>query len=240
MRDVRTLTETAEREQAPSAKALASYITLTSTTNALHTQYEVARGRPLVAEFHVAVLLVQHVPALNLGSAEPHVHIIVPGPRAITPYSTFGQPVAALSGDKGRDLVLARLATLVADNKGVSADLAWMLGEIGRVGLTHSLDRAPIAAALRVDREVIATLIATGEVPDPRSAINERAAAFVLNIVVRLEVRCGGDSIAIDSALDRPSPSSPVVRLPKRCSPPPTWPPSRPSATPPASCRCPR
>lgn len=117
LRDPRTLIETAEREQAPSAKALASYITLTSTTNALHTQYEVARevGRWLVAEFQVAVLLVQHVPSLNLGSAEPHVHIIVPGPRAITPYSTFGQPVAALSGDKGRDFVLARLATLVAD-----------------------------------------------------------------------------------------------------------------------------
>lgn len=88
----------------------------------------------------------------------------------------------------------------------MSADLAWTLAEVGRVAFTHALDPTPIAAALRVDHDVIATLIETGELPDALPAIDQRVAAFVLNIVVRLEVRCGGDSTSIDSALGRPSP----------------------------------
>lgn len=117
LRDPRVLIETAEREQAQATKALAAYITFTSATTALHAQYEVAReiARWLVTEFQVAVLLVQHVPTCNEGTAQPHVHVIVPGPRVTTTYSTFGQPVSALAGDKGRDLVLAKLALIVAD-----------------------------------------------------------------------------------------------------------------------------
>lgn len=115
LRDPRVLIEAAEREQASAAKALASYVTLTSTPATLHGQFEVARrvGQRLVARFHVAALLVQHVPALNGGSAQPHVHLLIPGPRRLTPWSGFGAPVAQLGGDKGRDLVLSLLADAV-------------------------------------------------------------------------------------------------------------------------------
>ena len=111
LRDPRVLIESAE-QQPVTAKALASYITLTSTPATLHGQFEVARrtAQMLVARFDVAALLVQHVPALNGGSAQPHVHLIIPGPRRLTPWSGYGAPVAELAGDKGRDLVLSLLA----------------------------------------------------------------------------------------------------------------------------------
>lgn len=115
--DPRALIEAAEREQIPHAKAQAAYITLTSAPPTLHRQFEVARslaGR-LVDCFDTAALLVQHVPSHNGGSALPHVHLIVPGPRAITPYSTFGRPIAELARDKGRYLVLEHLAAIVAE-----------------------------------------------------------------------------------------------------------------------------
>ncbi len=113
--DPRNLIELAERSQLADAKAQAAYITLTSAPVALHAQYEVARllGRWLVERFDIAVLLVQHVPARSGGSAAPHVHMIIPGPRVLTPYSLFGRPVAELARDKGRELVLERLATIV-------------------------------------------------------------------------------------------------------------------------------
>lgn len=115
LRDPRALIEAAEREQVPAAKALASYVTLTSTPATLHGQFEVARrvGQMLVSRFGVAVLLVQHLPALNGGSAQPHVHFLIPGPRRLTPWSGFGAPVAELGGDKGRDLVLSLLTEAV-------------------------------------------------------------------------------------------------------------------------------
>lgn len=116
LRDPRVLIESAEQQQPATAKALASYLTLTSAPATLHGQFEVARriGQMLVARFDVAALLVQHVPSLNGGSAQPHVHLVIPGPRRLTPWSGYGAPVAELTGDKGRDLVLSLLAEVVA------------------------------------------------------------------------------------------------------------------------------
>lgn len=117
LRDPQTLIETAERECLSEAKAHACYITLTSEPSTLHGQFEAARalGWWLVESFDVAVMLIQHVPSLNGNSAAPHVHMIVPGPRAITRYGSFGRPIAELARDKGRDLVLDRLAAIVGD-----------------------------------------------------------------------------------------------------------------------------
>lgn len=78
----------------------------------------------------------------------------------------------------------------------------WSLQEIGRLAFAHRLDPDPLAAALGLDAVAMAKLIATGEVPD---ALPCPAAAWVLNILVRLEVRCGGDSSAIAAAMHRPS-----------------------------------
>ena len=116
--DPRMLAETAAREQIANATALATYVTLTSSPTKLHRQWEMAReiGRRLVATFDVAVLLVQHVPSKNGGTAQPHVHMIIPGPRAITPYGCFGKAIAELARDKGRELILESLTAIVGEN----------------------------------------------------------------------------------------------------------------------------
>lgn len=115
LRDPRVLIESAEQQQPATAKALASYVTLTATPTTLHGQFEIARrtGQMLVARFDVAALLVQHVPSLNGGSAQPHVHLVIPGPRRLTPWSGYGAPVGELSGDKRRDLILSLLAQVI-------------------------------------------------------------------------------------------------------------------------------
>lgn len=114
LRDPQTLIEMAERDRMPDAKAQATYITLTWVPTTLHSQFELARGvgRWLVDIYDVAVLLIQHVPALNGGSAPPHVHMVIPGPRAITPYSSFGRPVADLARDAGWQRVLDCLSVM--------------------------------------------------------------------------------------------------------------------------------
>lgn len=88
----------------------------------------------------------------------------------------------------------------------MSAPLLRTLDEIGRLGLTHTLDPAPLAAALGVESIDVGKLIDTGCVSDTLLMTNEAAAAYLLGILVRLEVRCRGDSVAIRTALDRPSP----------------------------------
>ena len=115
--DPRVLCEAAETEHPPTGEALATYVTLTWTPARLHLQYEVGRAiaRWLTDEFGVAVLLVQHVPARNGGTAQPHIHLIVPGPRRIMPWGGFGDYVKPLCRDGGRQLVVDRLAGLVEE-----------------------------------------------------------------------------------------------------------------------------
>lgn len=115
--DPRTLVETAETEHPPGGEALATYVTLTWTPARLHLQYEVGRrvARWLADEFDLAVLLVQHVPARNANTAQPHVHLIVPGPRRIMPWGGYGDFVKPLCRDGGRRLVVDRLARVVEE-----------------------------------------------------------------------------------------------------------------------------
>ncbi len=77
----------------------------------------------------------------------------------------------------------------------------WSLQEIGRIAFTHDLDPDPLAVALGLDPVGMASLISAGDMP----ALPCLAAPAVLNILIRLEVRCGGDSRAIRTAMDRPS-----------------------------------
>lgn len=87
----------------------------------------------------------------------------------------------------------------------MSPDLHWTLQEIGRLAFSHRLDPAPLAAALGLDADVAVRLIATGQLPELPTRLSSQTAAWVLNVLVRLEVRCGGDSAAIAAALERPS-----------------------------------
>lgn len=88
----------------------------------------------------------------------------------------------------------------------MSPRLARTLDEIGRLGLTHALDPAPLAAALSVEPVDVGDLIDTGRVSEALLAVNDGVADYLLGILVRLEVRCRGDCTAIRAALDRPSP----------------------------------
>ncbi|MDJ0277314.1 hypothetical protein QLH51_10965 [Sphingomonas sp. 2R-10] len=117
LRDPRMLIEAAEREKPADAKALAAYVTLTSSPDRLHAAWEIGRtlAKRVVDDHDVAALLVQHVPSLAGGSARPHLHLVIPGPRRITRFSMFSTLVGDLAGDRGRDLVLKLLAGTVEE-----------------------------------------------------------------------------------------------------------------------------
>lgn len=89
----------------------------------------------------------------------------------------------------------------------MSADPHAILDDIGRVGLTHALDPAPLAAGLGIETRRVERLIATGAMSGPMQALDAEAATYVLNILVRLETRCRGDSTAIRIAMIRPCPA---------------------------------
>ena len=114
--DPRTLIEMVEAQHPPAGEALATYVTLTWAPTRLHAAFE--RGRALARwlndEFGVAVLLVQHVPALNASSAPHHLHAIIPGPRRLAPWGGYAEYVKPLCRDGGRQLVVDQLARLIA------------------------------------------------------------------------------------------------------------------------------
>jgi|SRR5690242_2791053 len=85
--------------------ALLTYITITYEPRRLHEQYELVRAYAmahLVQDLGNAVLAVQHAPERAGYDTPPHVHLLVrkANSRGIAP------PVAALSCDKGRKLVV--------------------------------------------------------------------------------------------------------------------------------------
>ncbi len=114
--DPRTLVEIADAQHPPSGEALATYVTLTWTPARLHAAFERGRAvaRWLADEFGVAVLLIQHVPALNASTAPHHLHLIVPGPRRLAPWGGFAEYVKPLCRDGGRQIIVDQLARLIA------------------------------------------------------------------------------------------------------------------------------
>ncbi|MGN6277692.1 MAG: hypothetical protein ACTHM8_03090 [Sphingomonas sp.] len=84
---------------------LLTYVTITFDTPRLHEQYELVRAYTvahLVRELGNAVLVVQHAPHRAGYDTPPHVHLLV---RKVTSLG-IAPPVAALSSDKGRKLVV--------------------------------------------------------------------------------------------------------------------------------------
>ena len=86
----------------------------------------------------------------------------------------------------------------------MSASLRWTIAEIGRILYTHALDPAPVAVALSVAPAMFDGCDGDDVHADAGPAVNERGAALVLNILVRVETRCCGDTVAIAAALMRP------------------------------------
>lgn len=105
--DPRILMETVDAEVPVKAKALLAYLTFTFPTPRLHEQYELVRDftrRLIVDPFEVAALLVQHAPHRAGSASPPHVHVLIAGPRRLTPLG-FGEWVMPLATDKAHALV---------------------------------------------------------------------------------------------------------------------------------------
>ena len=116
LRDPETLIRRAEAELPNEPKGLACYVTLTCAPDRLHAQFEIARqvARDLVDRFAVAVLIIQHVPSKAGNGNAPHCHLVIPGPRGLTPWSGFDVYVSPLSSDAGRDIVVDSLLNALA------------------------------------------------------------------------------------------------------------------------------
>jgi len=105
--DPHILMETVDAELPVKAKALLAYLTFTFSTPRLHEQYELVRDftrRWIVDPFEVAALLVQHAPHRAGSASPPHVHVLIAGPRRLTPLG-FGEWVMPLATDKAHALV---------------------------------------------------------------------------------------------------------------------------------------
>ena len=112
-----TLFEAVDAEHPTNGKALLAYATLTWRPQRLHRQWELGRtlAQEWTREHGVAVLLVQHVPARMASGNDPHLHLMVAGPRRIEPWGGFGSYVAPLLGDGLWAPTRERFHALLAD-----------------------------------------------------------------------------------------------------------------------------
>ncbi len=81
--------------------------------------------------------------------------------------------------------------------------MSWDVAEIGRLLHTHPLDAGLAAGGLALPLEA-AEVLKRGDTDDAVAVCPARA-ALLLNILVRLEVRCGHDGAALRAALERPA-----------------------------------
>lgn len=103
--DPRTLMEEIDAAAPGPKPTLLTYVTITFDTPRLHEQYELVRAyvmAHLVYGLGNAVLAVQHAPHLAGYDTPPHVHLLA---RRVSSLG-IAPPVAALSSDKGRKLVV--------------------------------------------------------------------------------------------------------------------------------------
>lgn len=86
----------------------------------------------------------------------------------------------------------------------MSALRTWEAAELGRLLYTHRLDPALAAAALGFGEAQVRTLcgghVGAGDIPPER----HEHVALMLNVLIRIELRCGHDSVAVAAALERP------------------------------------
>lgn len=105
--DPRFLMETVDAELPVKAKALLAYFTFTFLTPRLHEKYELVRDftrRLIIDSFEVAALLVEQAPHRAGSGNLPHVHVLIAGPRRLTPLG-FSEWVTPLATDKAHALV---------------------------------------------------------------------------------------------------------------------------------------
>ena len=103
----RVLMEEVDASHSHHGKSLLAYLTFTFPCGRLHHQWQLVRTfvqRSLVELFEVGVLLVQHAPGRAGFPTDPHVHVLVAGPRRLTPLG-FGEWLPPLMNDKAHSLV---------------------------------------------------------------------------------------------------------------------------------------
>ncbi len=112
--DPRTLMEAIDAAALGPKPTLLTYITITFDTPRLHDQYELVRGYALAHLVHGlgnAVLAVQHAPHRAGFDTPPHVHLLA---RRVSSLG-IAPPLAALSSDRGRKLVVDAFTAFRAD-----------------------------------------------------------------------------------------------------------------------------
>ncbi|WP_375429471.1 hypothetical protein [uncultured Sphingomonas sp.] len=82
------------------------------------------------------------------------------------------------------------------------SSVGWTLAELGRLLYTHGLAPTLVAKAVGLDQNDVARLM-IGEGLSLDALADGARAAFVLNVLVRVEVRCCHDTVAIRAALER-------------------------------------
>ena len=84
------------------------------------------------------------------------------------------------------------------------AALPWEVAEIGRLLHTHRLDARLAAGGLGIG-PAEAERLTRGDIGGAFPVVCPARAALLLNILVRLELRCGHDGAALRAALERPA-----------------------------------
>lgn len=83
--------------------------------------------------------------------------------------------------------------------------IAWEVAEIGRLLHAHPLDPILACSALALSASEAERLVAARGIATASFVMPEHA-ALLLNILVRLEIRCRHDSCALAAAVERPAP----------------------------------
>ena len=80
----------------------------------------------------------------------------------------------------------------------------WTLAEVGRLLWAHGLDPALAAGALGMTVDEAHQIVAGEPLVVAITEERRTRAALLLNVLTRVELRCGHDTVAIRTALDRP------------------------------------
>ncbi|NYD91613.1 hypothetical protein [Sphingomonas melonis] len=96
------------------------------------------------------------------------------------------------------------------------AGVSWTLAEVGRLLWAHGVDSALAAGALDIGLDEAQRLVAGEPLAVTMTEERRTRAALLLNILARIELRCGHDPVAIRAALDRPLDTLGAVSIAER------------------------
>lgn len=86
----------------------------------------------------------------------------------------------------------------------MSARCGWDFAEIGRLVHAHRLDLQLVTAPLGLNADQVGYLQDGYNVFDAVTPDRHEHVSLLLNVLIRVELRCGHDTVAIGAALERP------------------------------------